>query len=124
MADKTRGKSRRRSDVARKFIALGGLEGNLPADWSFKGFLIGFLLVVLTTAVLMDYQFQTFTDYQVGEIADRTIEASQDFTVEDHEATAVKLAEVRIEPGGEEYRMTLSPQVPREDYAVPITEMF
>jgi len=93
MADKTRGKSRRRSDVARKFIALGRLEGNLPADWSFKGFLIGFLLVVLTTAILMDYQFQTFTDYQVGDIAERTVEASQGFTVEDREATAAKLAE-------------------------------
>ncbi len=93
MADKTRGKSRKRSDVARKFIALGRLDGSLPADWSFKGFLVGLVLVVLTTAVLMDYQFQTFTDYQVGDIADRTIEASQDCTVEDREATAAKLAE-------------------------------
>jgi putative nucleotidyltransferase with HDIG domain len=93
MAEKRRGKSRRRSDVARRFIAIGRLDKNLPADWSFKGFLVGLLLVVLTTAVLMDYEFQTFTDYQLGDIAERTIEASQDFTVEDREATAAKLAE-------------------------------
>ncbi len=55
--------------------------------------LVGVCLIVAVTLLLADYRFQSVPDFAVGEIADRTIEAPQSFTVNDTEATSGKRQE-------------------------------
>ena len=74
MPERSKGKSRKRSHLARKFIDLGKFDRNLPSGWNVKQILLGFLICILTTALLVEYEFQSIPDYQVGDIADHAFE--------------------------------------------------
>ncbi len=53
--------------------------------------LTGLGICLVVTLLLVGYQFQSIPDHKVGDVASQTVEAPQDFTVEDPEATAEKL---------------------------------
>lgn len=55
---------------------------------------MGLGIAIVIASLLVGYQFQTIPDYQIRDIADRTIEAPYDFTVQDREATFQKQQEV------------------------------
>ena len=55
---------------------------------------IGLGIAILVASLLVGYQFQTIPDYEIRDIADRTIESPYDFTVQDREATFQKQQEV------------------------------
>lgn len=94
MAEKPKKKSSRRNYLARKFLELGNLTSGLPAQLTYLQMSIGLVLALAFTFLLVEFQFQSIPDYRVGDIADRTIEAPRDFTVEDLEATREKQEEI------------------------------
>lgn len=94
MAEKSRGKSTKRSFLARKFVRLGKLSSGLPAGLTLVQILLGILIALVITSLLVGFEFERIPEYQVGDIADRTIEAPFDFTVEDLEATQEKKQEL------------------------------
>ncbi|UCF38589.1 MAG: hypothetical protein JSU96_07045, partial [Acidobacteriota bacterium] len=87
MAERPRGKSRKRSHVAKKFLSLGNLDASLPSGWNVRSILLGLLFSLITTALLIEYEFQSIPDYALGDIAGWTIEAPENFTVVDEDAT-------------------------------------
>jgi hypothetical protein len=93
MVDRSKAKSARRIDLARKFIDLGKLESGLPIGLTWKHVLLGLGIALATTATLVQYDFQSLPRYAVGDIADRTIEAPRDFTFIDEQATERKREE-------------------------------
>lgn len=56
--------------------------------------LLGFGLAVFIAGLLVGFDFHSIPHYNVGDIADRTIESPLDFTVEDVEATIQKHQEI------------------------------
>jgi putative nucleotidyltransferase with HDIG domain len=56
---------------------------------------VGLGLALVVTSLLVQFEFQSIPDYQVGDIADRTIEAPRDFTIEDRDATLQRQEEIR-----------------------------
>ena len=71
--------------------------GKVPLGWTRLNTvdaLVGLGVAIVIASLLVGYQFQTIPDYRLGDIADRTIEASHDFTVEDYGATLKKQEEV------------------------------
>ena len=56
---------------------------------------VGLGLALVVTSLLVRFEFQSIPDYQIGDIADRTIEAPRDFTIEDRDATLQRQEEVR-----------------------------
>lgn len=93
MAEKSKSKFSRRNFLARRFVGLGQIRKGLLSGPTFLHLMVGTGMAVAITVILIEFQFQSIPDYQVGEIADRTIEASEDFTVRDEEATDVKRRE-------------------------------
>ncbi len=93
MAEKSKSKSSRRNFLARRFVSLGQIRKDLASGPTFLHFVVGLGMALVITVILIEFQFQTIPDYQVGDIADRTIEASEDFTVRDEEATEEKRLE-------------------------------
>ncbi len=63
------------------------------AEVTWRRALIGFGLVVAIALLLPGFQFRAIPDYKVGDIADRTLEAPDDFTFQDAEATERKREE-------------------------------
>ena len=71
--------------------------GKVPLDWTRLNTvdaLVGLGVAIVIASLLVGYQFQTIPDYRLGDVADRTIEAPHDFTVEDRGATLKKQEEV------------------------------
>lgn len=87
MTEKSRGRSRKRSLLARRFVYLGQVKGGPRAELSYSQILLLLVSAFLITLLLIEYEFQSLPDYSVGEIADRTIEAPQDFRIVDETAT-------------------------------------
>ena len=87
MAEKLKRKSSRRSRLARVFLrgAHGRTGGSVRLG--LREVLIGVASTLVITFLLVGFQFQRIPDYKIGDIADRTLEAFHDFTVEDKEAT-------------------------------------
>ena len=56
---------------------------------------VGLGLALVVTSLLVRFEFQSIPDYQIGDIADRTIEAPRDFTIEDRDATLQRQEEIR-----------------------------
>ena len=56
---------------------------------------VGLGLALVVTSLLVQFEFQSIPDYQIGDIADRTIEAPRDFTIEDRDATLQRQEEIR-----------------------------
>ena len=52
-------------------------------------------LALVVTSLLVRFEFQSVPDYQIGEIAVRTIEAPRDFTIEDRDATFQRQEEIK-----------------------------
>jgi cyclic-di-AMP phosphodiesterase PgpH len=90
MAERSKAKSLRRVDLARRFVEIGRIKGGLPSGVTLKHAFIGLGIALLTTALLIEYEFQHIPDFSVGDIADRTVEAPRDFTVIDEPATREK----------------------------------
>jgi len=87
MTEQSRGRSRKRSLLARRFVGLGQVKGGVRVELNYSQILLVVSSAILITLLLIDYQFQSLPDYSVGEIADRTIEAPQDFMIVDEAAT-------------------------------------
>jgi len=90
MADRNKSKSQARTDFAKRFLELGKLQSGLPAGFTLKNVLVGLGIALLTTAILVEYEYQNIPNYAAGDIADRTIRAPRDFTVVDEKATQDK----------------------------------
>lgn len=56
---------------------------------------VGLGLALVVTSLLVRFEFQSVPDYQIGEIAVRTIEAPRDFTIEDRDATFQRQEEIK-----------------------------
>ena len=56
---------------------------------------VGLGLALVVTSLLVRFEFQNIPGYQIGDIADRTIEAPRDFTIEDRDATLQRQEEIR-----------------------------
>ena len=80
-------KSSRRSDLVKRFLGAKQWHRRPFAHLTVLQLLIFLASSVILSVLLVGYQFQNIPDCQVGDIADRTIEASQDFQVEDKVAT-------------------------------------
>ena len=87
MASKSRSKSSKRSALVRRFLGARQWHRRPFAHLTVLQLLIFLVSSLILSVLLVGYQFQSIPDYQVGDIADRTIEASQDFQVEDNVAT-------------------------------------
>ncbi len=90
MAEKTNGKAGRRKRLAKLLVEPVRFRDSFFAEISPLQLLVGVGITLLITSLLVGYQFQRIPDYKVGDIAERTIEAPQNFPVEDHEATLQK----------------------------------
>ena len=93
MAEKNKAKSKARSEFARSFMGISDIRKSLPGDFSWKHLLVFLGSSLLITALMIDYDFRPIPEYEVGEIADRTIEAQEDFTIIDEAATQAKIDE-------------------------------
>ena len=87
MAEKSTRKSSRRSRLARVFLRGSHGRTGESVSLGLREVLIGVFFTLVITSLLVGFQFQRIPDYKIGDIADRTIEAPDDFTVEDKEAT-------------------------------------
>ena len=77
------------------FLGSGQDSGNLIAQLTFLEILVGLGVSLMVTLLLLEFEFQSIPEYQIGDIADRTIEAPYDFTVADQEATLEREEETR-----------------------------
>jgi len=115
MTERSKTASMNRSSNVRKFLALGKFEKDLWGGLSTKHLLFGLGLAALVTALLAQYEFSSIPDYQVGDIADRTIEAPQDFTVIAKAETEAKKQEaLKNTPAVFVYDYRVSQRVNRE----------
>lgn len=87
MPEKSQGRSRKRSLLARHFVDLGRLRGGVRVELSYWQILMLIASSFLATLLLIEYQFQSLPDFAVGEISDRTIEAPEEFSIIDEAAT-------------------------------------
>ncbi len=87
MASRSSGKSSRRSDLVKRFLGAKQWHRRPFAHLTVLQLLLFVASSLILSVLLVGYQFQNIPDYQLGDIADRTIEASQDFQVEDDVAT-------------------------------------
>ncbi|MDA2928364.1 HDIG domain-containing protein [Acidobacteria bacterium AH-259-O06] len=95
MADKPKGKSNQRSRLAKIFLGRTRDRRGRFAQLTVPEVLIGVGVALLISWLLVGFHFQSIPDYQLGDIADRRIEAPQDFTIVDQEATLQKKEETR-----------------------------
>ena len=77
------------------FLGSSRDSGSLIAQLTLMDLLVGFGLSLVVTLLLLEFEFQSIPEYQIGDIADRTIEAPYDFTVADQEATFEREDEIR-----------------------------
>lgn len=94
MVERSKPKSVRRLDLARKFVALGRLESSLSPGLTLKRMLVGLGITLLITGLIIEWEFQAIPAYGAGDVADRTIEAPRDFAVVDQAATQERRDEV------------------------------
>lgn len=92
--EKGSAKSSKRSRLAKVFLDKRKLGHGLLAGLTVPQILIGVVFALVITSLLVGYEFQQIPDYRTGDIAGWTIEAPQDFTVEDQEATFQKKQEL------------------------------
>ncbi len=90
MAEKQSGKSTRRSQLGRRASWLENWGRVVLAEVTWRRALVGFGLTLAIALLLPGFQFRAIPDYKVGDIADRTLEAPDDFTFQDTEATERK----------------------------------
>ncbi|MFB3068353.1 MAG: hypothetical protein ACE1ZI_03695, partial [Acidobacteriota bacterium] len=95
MADKPLGKSSQRSRLAKIFLGNRKKSKSQVAPLTLLEILIGVGIALAVTSLLVGFEFLSIPDYQIGDIADRTIEAPRDFTIEDREATFQAREEIR-----------------------------
>ena len=87
MESKSSSKSSRRSDLVKRFLGAEQWHRRPFAHLTVLQLLIYLASSAILSVLLVGYQFQSIPDYEVGDIADRSIKASQDFQVEDSVAT-------------------------------------
>ncbi len=93
MPDKSQsGKSSRRAHIARAF-QLKRWSGGWFRGLDWKRALLGVGLALALTLLLQEYRFQSVPDFEAGDIADRDVEAPEDFVVQDVAATEAKRQE-------------------------------
>ncbi|MBI4446159.1 MAG: HDIG domain-containing protein [Acidobacteria bacterium] len=90
MVESSKPLNRRRSAFANPRKGLQRLWEALYAELSPLELLLGLVFTIIVASLLVGYQFESLPDYKIGDIADRNIEASYNFTVEDTEATLRK----------------------------------
>ena len=95
MADKSNGKRNGRLNSGRIIEYAAQLGTRVLGQLTLLEVLTGAGICLLITLLLVGYQFQTIPDYNVGDIADQTIEAPHDLEVEDPQATAEQQQRVK-----------------------------
>ena len=95
MADNPSRKSSERSRLAKMFLGNRRDRKGLVARFMLLETAVGLGLALVLTSLLVQFEFQSIPDYQIGDIADRTIEAPRDFTIEDRDATLQRQEEIR-----------------------------
>jgi cyclic-di-AMP phosphodiesterase PgpH len=69
---------------------------NLRSEVRWPDLFVGAGAVLVISALLLDFRYQTVPDYKVGDIAQQDLRAIQDVTYEDQAATEVKRRAARI----------------------------
>ena len=95
MADNPSRKSSQRSRLAKMFLGRKRDRQSWVARLMLVETAVGLGLALVVTSLLVRFEFQSIPDYQIGDIADRTIEALRDFTLEDRDATLQRQEEIR-----------------------------
>ena len=95
MADNPSRKSSQRSRLAKMFLGRRRDRQSLVARLMLLETAVGLGLALVVTSLLVRFEFQSIPDYQIGDIADRTIEAPREFTIEDRDATLQRQEEIR-----------------------------
>ncbi|RPI27180.1 MAG: HDIG domain-containing protein [Acidobacteria bacterium] len=90
MAEKPNGRKNKKFNLGKLLLELGRWRARFLGQLTVLELLTGFGICLLITLLLVGYQFQNIPDHKVGDVAAQTIEAPQDFTVEDPDATAEK----------------------------------
>jgi putative nucleotidyltransferase with HDIG domain len=66
---------------------------NLRSNLTWLDFFVGLSATIIISAILIGFRFQIIPEYQVDQIADQDVRATQDVTYEDSAATNIKRAE-------------------------------
>jgi len=90
MASKPNGRKKQKPRLVRILLGLGRWRARFLGKLTVLELLTGFGISLPITLLLVGYQFQNSPDYKPGDVAAQTVEAPQDFTVDDLEATAEK----------------------------------
>jgi putative nucleotidyltransferase with HDIG domain len=90
MAEKPNGRRNKKLNVGKFLVGLGRWRTRFLGQLSLIELLTGLAICLVITLLLVGYQFQSIPDHKVGDVVSQTVEAPQDFTVEDPEATAEK----------------------------------
>jgi len=90
MAEKPNGRKNKKFDLGKFLVGLGRWRARFLGQLTLIELLTGFAICLIITLLLVGYQFQSIPDHKVGDVVSQTVEAPQDFTVEDPEATAEK----------------------------------
>ncbi len=94
MAEKMQiGKSGRRARLLNGIFRAENWSTRWPAGLNWRRGMVGLGLTLALTLLLQEYDLQKLPDYQIGDIADRAIEAPEDFAVRDIQATEAKRQE-------------------------------
>ncbi len=90
MAEKPNGRKNKKFDIGKFLVGLGRWRARFLGQLSLLELLTGLGICLVITLLLVGYQFQSIPDHKVGDVVSQTVEAPQDFTVEDPEGTAEK----------------------------------
>jgi len=90
MAEKPNGRKNKKFDLGKFLVGLARWRARFLGQLTLIELLTGLAICLVITLLLVGYQFQSIPDHKVGDVVSQTVEAPQDFTVEDPEATAEK----------------------------------
>ena len=95
MADKQPPNTKRRGALLKQVPTLERWKQAILPEVNWKRALIGLGITLVVAGLIPGYEFQNIPEYQVGDIADRQIEALSDFTLVDQVATTSRRLEIQ-----------------------------
>ncbi len=90
MAEKSNGRKSKKFNIGKFLVGLARWRARFLGQLTLIELLTGLGICLVITLLLVGYQFQSIPDHKVGDVVSQTVEAPQDFTVEDPEGTAEK----------------------------------
>ena len=90
MAEKSNGRKSKKFNIGKFLVGLARWRARFLGQLTLIELLTGVGICLVITLLLVGYQFQSIPDHKVGDVVSQTVEAPQDFTVEDPEGTTEK----------------------------------